>query len=359
MSARQSVRTLPRETESVRDTVRRLREWAERARLHVSDEDIKHLGPMGVWETIRGFATVKNRLEDWTVDLDARDPEFVRVVVDAVRAVGKAWFRYEVKGIDRVPPSGPALLVGNHNGGVMPSDTLLTLTALWDHFGPDRAVHLLGHDLLAFDPVGRRLSAKLGILRATPESASVALARERLVMVYPGSDLDSWRPFHHRGKVQLAGRKGFLRIALRERVPVVPVVSVGTHEQFVVITPGESIASRLRLQQRLRTRAFPIVWALPWGVTSGYVPYLPLPAQTTIAFGEPLVWPSFGPSDADRPEIVDSCYRQVQDAMQTMLTDLERGRVPWIGDPRKVLPHRLARLVRRVNGNVPGRSSGA
>ena len=357
MIRREMVRTLPGESESLGATVRRLREWTQRAREHVSEEDLKHLGPMGVWETIRGFATVQNRLEDWTVDLDARDPDFVRVVVDAVRAVGKAWFRYEVEGIDRLPSSGPALLVGNHNGGVMPSDTLLTLTALWDHFGPDRAVHLLGHDLLAFDPVGRRLCAKLGILRATPESARAALARRRLVMVYPGSDLDSWRPFLHRGKVQLAGRKGFVRIALREKVPLVPVVSVGTHEQFVVITPGESIANRFRLQERLRTRAFPIVWALPWGLTSGYVPYLPLPAQTTISFGEPLQWPSLDPSDADRPEVVDACYRQVEDAMQAMLTDLEKGRVPWIGDPRKVLPDRLARLLKRGNGTA--RSKGA
>ncbi len=352
------VRPLPNESESLRDAIRNLRDWTQRARLHVSEEDIKHLGPMGVWETIRGFATQQNRLEDWTVDLDARDPEFVRVVVDAVRAVGRAWFRYEVKGVDRVPLSGPALLVGNHNGGVMPSDTLLTLTALWDRFGPGRAVHLLGHDLLAYDPVGRRLSAKLGILRATPASASAALARGHLVMVYPGSDLDSWRPFRQRGKVQLAGRKGFLRIALRERVPLVPVVSVGTHEQFVVLTPGESIASRLRLQKRLRTRAFPIVWALPWGLTSGYFPYLPLPAQTTIAFGEPLQWPSLDPSDADRPEVVDACYRQVEDAMQSMLTDLERSRLPWIGDPRRVLPDQLTKILGKMNGKLSRRSKG-
>lgn len=330
----------PRENgaESIVDAVRSFREWADRAGRYVSREDFEHLGPMGVWRTIQGFATTDQRLNDWSVDLDARDPEFVRVVVDAARAVGRAWFRYEVRNVNLVPASGPVLMVGNHNGGVMPFDTLLTLTALWDAFGPERAVNLLGHDLLAFDPVGRKLTAKLGILRATPDSATAALRAQRLVIVYPGSDLDSWRPFWHRARIQLAERKGFIRVALREGVPIVPVVSVGTHEQFVVLTSGARIARGLRLNKRLRTRAFPIVWALPWGVTSGYVPYVPIPAQTTIAFGEPIEWPSLTSADADRDDVVEACYREVVAQMQKLLSSANRGRVPWIGNVRNLLP---------------------
>jgi 1-acyl-sn-glycerol-3-phosphate acyltransferase len=323
-----------------------LRGWLRRAGKHISVEDLQHVGPLGVWNIIAGFSKAPDRLNDWTFDLDARDTDFVELVTDAARAIGKTWFRYSVRGIEHVPSEGPVLLVGNHNGGIMPIDTFLTLTALWDRFGPGRAVNPLGHDLLAFDPVGRRLSAKLGILRASEAAASAALRDGRIVLVYPGSDMDSWRPWWHRDKVHFAERKGFVRLALREDVPIVPVVSVGTHEQLIVLSRGRFIARRLGLQKRLRTTAFPIVWALPWGLTSGYLPYLPLPAQTTLAFGSPLRWRDRTSSDADRPAVVDACYDEVVASMQALLTLLVRRRVPWLGDPARLVPRVLRDWVR-------------
>jgi hypothetical protein len=108
------------------------------------------------------------------------------------------------------------------------------------------------------------------------------------MLVYPGSDWDASRSFAERGRIELAGRKGFVRAALGQRVPIVPVVSVGTHEQLIILSRGEGIARALHMPQLMRTKTFPIALALPWGLTSGLVPYLPLPAQTTVAFGPPL-----------------------------------------------------------------------
>ena len=72
------------------------------------------------------------------------------------------------------------------------------------------------------------------------------------MLVYPGSDLDTFRPFRDRDKIVLGGRKGFLELALRERVPIVPVVTAGTHEQIIVLTRGDRLA---RLFTRTRGRA--------------------------------------------------------------------------------------------------------
>jgi hypothetical protein len=112
---------------------------------------------------------------------------------------------------------------------------------------------------------------------------------------------------------------------------VIPVVSVGTHEQFVVLATGRRIARRFRLKRLIRSEAFPVTLALPWGLTSGFFPYLPLPAQTSIQFGEPLRWPELDASAADDPEIVERCFRQVEGRMQTMLDELNDGRVPVVG----------------------------
>jgi 1-acyl-sn-glycerol-3-phosphate acyltransferase len=141
------------------------------------------------------------------------------------------------------------------------------------------------------------------------------------LLVYPGSDYETFRSFGDRKKVILAGRTGFLRLALRERVPIVPVVSAGANEQMIVLTRGDRLARLFHAHAWARTDVFPIVLALPWGVTSGFVPYLPLPAQTTVSFGAPISWPALGPEEAERPDVVAACYRQVEGAMQS---DLDR-----------------------------------
>jgi 1-acyl-sn-glycerol-3-phosphate acyltransferase len=267
--------------------------------------------------------------EAWS-GLDDRDPGFVEDFLAWVRWVGERWFRYEVEGVQNVPATGPALLVGNHNGGVMVWDSALTFAAILDHHGPGRAVYGLGHDGFGWSEKLGRYAARFGALRASHEAAEAAFDRGHLVVVYPGSELDSCRPYRERARIVLGGRKGFVRLALRSGVPVIPVVSAGAQEQFVVLTRGEGIARRLRLDRRIRSNVFPICWSLPWGITSAYLPFIPLPAQISISFLRPLVWDG-GPGAADDARIVDRCYREVESVMQEELDRMYRGRLPLIG----------------------------
>ena len=140
----------------------------------------------------------------------------------------------------------------------------------------------------------------------------------------------------------LGGRKGFLRLALATGVPIVPVVSAGTHEQLIVLTRGDRLAKLLGMHRWARAFVCPIVFALPWGVTSGFVPYLPLPAQTTLAFGHPIAWPELSPGDADDPAVLDRCYAEVEAKMQSLLDELTERRVPFLGAPRSAAAARSA-----------------
>ncbi len=259
-------------------------------------------------------------------DVRARDPELIAVLMDFLRAVGGVWFRPDIAGIENVPAEGPVLLVGNHNGGLEPIDSLFTGLAIWDHFRHQRSMYSLVHDFVFEDPLLRRYALKLGMLRANGESARHVFEQGHALLVYPGSDYDTFRPFSQRGKVVLGGRTGFLSLALRERVPIVPVVSAGTHEQLVVLTRGDRLARFLRMHARARTEVFPLILALPWGVTTGFVPYLPLPAQTSIRFGEPLRWPELTPENATEKQVLGRCYREIESRMQGMLDELSAGR---------------------------------
>lgn len=316
----------------LRSRARRAEAWSQRAGRFVQPTDLLHAEPFHVLLTMLRFVNPEWRITDWSEDLDQRDPEFVDVVADAVRELAHKVFALEVQGLEHLPTEGPALIVANHNGGILPLDGLFTGLAIRDHLGPQRELNFLGHDLLGSDEMGRRLFTKLGVIRADPDCAAAALRRGRLVLVYPSSELESWRPWSQKDRIVLEGRTGFIRLALKEGVPIVPLVSVGTHEQLVVLARGRRIAKALGLKRILRAEAVPIVFALPWGVTLGYVPYLPLPAQTTLRFGPPISWPELAPEQAEDPMVRRRCQEEVRVAMQQMLDELYEGRVPILGE---------------------------
>lgn len=297
--------------------------WLTRARELVPPEDRKVLlSPLALGLAFSKYALFHRGDRVDATDVHARDPELCCLLLDLFRALGSVYFRAHILGVENVPAAGPVLLAGNHNGGLVSVDSFLAAGAIMDAHGPARTPFALGHDFLFDNPVTRRYAGRLGILRAGHESARHALREGCSVLVYPGSDWDAFRPYTDRNKVVLAGRKGFIKLALREQVPIVPVVSAGSHEQFIVLTRGERLARLFGVHRFARTDVLPIVFALPWGITSGFLPYIPLPAQITIGFGEPIRWPDLGPSAADDPEIVARCFTEVEARMQSLLDRL-------------------------------------
>lgn len=311
------------------------RAWYERARHKIDLRELLWLLPPGIAAIVGMHVAQKLAAPPGGPppydDIRARDPELYELVMELIRLLGRDYFRLEVRGVESVPAAGPVMLVGNHNGGSMPIDTLFTLLAVHDRFGDRRIVHPLAHETVFTHKVVRRYALGMGILKAGHGASEKIVEAGRLLLVYPGSDWDSCRSFADRARVDLHGRTGFLRFALRHRVPIAPVVSTGTHEQLVILSRGEGLARRLRLHKLLRTDVFPIVLALPWGLTSGFLPYLPLPAQTTISFGPPLTFPEVEPAQAEDPEVLARCYGVVQARMQAMLDELSAGRVPVVG----------------------------
>ncbi len=316
-----------------------LAEWYRRAAALIPLSDrVTLLSPPILAAKFARYALSSHKREALADDPDARNPELVDLVLDLFRVLGRYYFRLEVRGVDQVPATGPALLVGNHNGAFLPADGFFAALAIRDRFGPERAMYALAHDVVFFDPMLRRFALQLGMLRAGHDGAQRVFARGGLVLVYPGSDIETFRPWSERGKIFLGGRKGFLRLAIGAGVPIVPVVSVGTHEQLIVLSRGERLARALHMRHWARTDFCPIVLSAPWGLTSGFLPYLPLPAQTTLSFGAPIAWPSLTPKDADDPVVLDRAYARVEATTQSMLDELMKGRRPLLGSRHRSVP---------------------
>jgi 1-acyl-sn-glycerol-3-phosphate acyltransferase len=174
---------------------------------------------------VRGLAgQVQRRIP--RADLDERDPDYIREQLPWMWMLASLWFRGEVRGLGNIPDEGPVLLVGNHSGGNLTPDTGIFTLAFSTFFGVERPFYQLAHNLVLAMPALGWLR-KFGTVAASSENARKALDSGAALLVYPGGDYEVHRPTWERNKVDFAGRKGFIELALDRDVPIVPVVSIG------------------------------------------------------------------------------------------------------------------------------------
>lgn len=258
-------------------------------------------------------------------DLDAWDPEHIRRTLPLLSATFGNYFRGEVHGLDNIPSDQPALFVGNHSGGLMIADTFIFALRFYEHFGPERRFHQLAHNLAARNP-GLGLIRRYGVVVASHENARKAFSLGAPVLVYPGGDYETFRPSSHSDQIEFGGRKGFIRLALEEGVPIVPVVSIGGQETALFVTRGERAAKLLGLNHLARVKVLPVSIGPPFGINILDLPgRVPLPSQITIQVLPPVKLDKrFGP---------DRMYEQVTGQMQDSLTELseQRSAIPLVG----------------------------
>ncbi len=174
-------------------------------------------------------------------DLEKWDPEFTEMACKLFGPVGKFWFRAEVRGLDRLPPTGGALLVSNHSGGAMTPDVMVLAPAFYEALGYDRPLYTLAHYGLFKTPLAGTLR-KIGVINASPDNAAKALRSGGVVLVFPGGDHDAYRSTFAQNKIDFNGRKGYVRTAIEADVPIVPSVSIGGQETQLFFGRGTWIA---------------------------------------------------------------------------------------------------------------------
>jgi 1-acyl-sn-glycerol-3-phosphate acyltransferase len=254
-------------------------------------------------------------------DLDERDPDYIRESLPRLWLAASLYFRGEVRGLGNIPEEGPVLLVGNHSGGNLTPDTHVFTLAFSAYFGVERRFHQLAHNLVLSMP-GLSFLRKYGTVAASHDNARKALEAGAAVLVYPGGDYEVHRPIWESGRVDFGGRKGFLRLALDEGVPIVPVVSIGGQETALFLSRGERLAKGLRLDKLFRLKVLPISLAPPWGINVGdMLGHLPLPAKITVEALPPIdLRREFG-ADPDLDEVYDHLVRQMQETLDALAAE--------------------------------------
>nr|WP_239579262.1 1-acyl-sn-glycerol-3-phosphate acyltransferase [Microlunatus panaciterrae] len=245
---------------------------------------------------------------DYAVDEFGFDPEFTeKIFLPMLRPLVQHWFRVEVRGMENVPTSGPALLVSNH-AGTLPLDGMVLHTVIYDEIA--RHVRMLGADLIFKTPFSHDLARRTGTTLACQEDAERLLDAGQLVAVFPEGFKGLGKPYADRYKLQRFGRGGFVSAAVRAQVPIIPVSIVGSEEIFPLISGLPGLARALGLPY------FPVTPLFPW---LGVLGMIPLPSKWVIQFGDAIATDELPPGAAEDPMIVFNVTDQVRETIQHTL----------------------------------------
>jgi len=234
------------------------------------------------------------------------------------------WFRVQTEGIEHVPAAGGALIVSNHSGALPPDGPMIMQAIRHEHPSP-RPLHMLAEHWFKGYPGVSMLTNKLGLVPAHPANAQRLLHDEgRLVLVFPEGQKGSRKLYWQRYRLRRFGRGGFVRTAMRARVPIVPVAVLGAEEAMPIF-------AHIRALQRLTGLIyFPINHAFPQFGLAAALMYLP--AKFKIRFLEPMDLSAYSADDAEDVALVQEIGEQVRGQIQAELDAMRSSRRSvWFG----------------------------
>ena len=256
-------------------------------------------------------------------DIVKWDPELTRRLMSIMRPLAKRWHRSEVRGLELMPAGG-SLVVSNHSGGVIAMDVPVFAIDFYDHFGYDRPVYTLSHDILFRTPAAD-LVRRVGFIPASRDNAATALREGAVVIVFPGGADDAYRTTAEANTIDFRGRTGYVKTALAAGVPIVPMVSIGGQQNQLYLSRGTWLAHLLRLDKLARINILPLAVGVPFGLSPVN---LPMPTKIVTQVLEPVdIVAQFGKDP--NPAVVDEHVRTV---MQQALDELAATRrFPIVG----------------------------
>jgi 1-acyl-sn-glycerol-3-phosphate acyltransferase len=231
------------------------------------------------------------------------DPAFLDRTAPLLEFLWSRYFRVRLLGVENVPATGAAMLVGNHSGGI-PYDGALLLHGIHRDHPSHRRVRPLVANFAFRQGWMANVISRIGGVRASRETALPLLARGELLAVFPEGLRGVGKLYRERYQMARFGRGGFVRLSSEAQVPLLPVAIVGAEEIHPVIGKITSLAEPLGLPYIPITPTFP--WLGPLGL-------LPVPTKWTIQIGAPIPPPA--PGDGPGTARVAEAVRTAIDGM--------------------------------------------
>jgi 1-acyl-sn-glycerol-3-phosphate acyltransferase len=260
------------------------------------------------------------RLSD--VDEWGRSQHLRDILARLYEPLYERWFRVEWEGFDKLPRQGGALMVANHAGAI-PADAPSIMHGIERDL--QRPVYGLADDVFKRIPLVNLGWSRLGGVQAHPDNAYRLLReQQQLVMVFPEGSKGPGKHYSERYQLRRFGRGGFVQIAMRAGVPIIPLAIVGNEETMPIVAKLPTLAKVLGLPYWPITANMLVLG--PLGVL------VPFPAKMRIRVLDPvhLDVPPDQPRYS-RSRIMDTS-EDIRHAIQQELYDmLSRRRSVWTG----------------------------
>jgi 1-acyl-sn-glycerol-3-phosphate acyltransferase len=265
--------------------------------------------------TIRSaLEAVYQAIRDGAVDPDSLpdkgfEPDFLERTEPLLEFLWTKYFRVRLAGIEHVPKDGPALVVANHSGG-LPYDGAMLIHAFHRFHPQHRPLRPLVANFAFQSRWMSPVISRIGGVRASMDNALALLARGHLVGVFPEGLRGVGKLYRERYRLSHFGRGGFVRLAQRARVPIVPVAIVGAEEIHPVLGRMTRIAKPLGLPYIPITPTFPFL---------GPLGLLPVPTKWSIEIGQPIPVPVTKEVTGDTLEIAETVRRRLDQMIAGLL----------------------------------------
>ncbi len=226
-----------------------------------------------------------------------------------VRPFTRVAFRPTIRGLENLPAEGPYLLVGNHSAGIGIAEILCLASLFAERFDNDHRLAAFVHPINDKIPPLGWVQRQLGSIPSTYEAAERALADGLGILMLPGGDHETLRPFWQANRVDFGGRRGFLRIARKANVPIVPMGIRGSHWTAPMLLRSRALAWLLLVPRLVGFKrwgvsllgllgasalllvpvAWPIRMGLVWLWLVSPATFMPIiPATVRIRIGKPI-----------------------------------------------------------------------
>lgn len=219
----------------------------------------------------------------------------------------RRYHRYRVVGIEKL--DGPAKLLVAYHGRPLAYDQMMLSVSLYERYGylPHGVIHRAVSDLPPLD----WMSDGLGFVTGDGPGIEAAVARGEHIAVQPGGTREGCRSVRHRYRVRWGTRTGYLRLAHRHGLEIVPLAASGVDHTYIGLNDGYRWGKRLGAPSGLP------VW-LGIGLGGLWPVAPPLPVRITTYVGDPI---SLDGVDMTDPAAVLRVHHEVQDAVQELLNE--------------------------------------
>ncbi len=224
------------------------------------------------------------------------------------------YHRFEVQGFENLTGAGAALVVGYH-GRPIAYDLCMLSVMVHDRLG--YLPHGIFHGTFGKVPALRWFIEGLGCVFGDGEMVPEVIRRGEHIITVPGGTREAYRSCLQRYRVNWGQRTGYLRMAIKYGLPLIPTAASGVDDAYIGLNDGYRLSKRLGVPLGIP------LW-LGLGPLGPCPVSLPFPVKISQIVGEPITDTAEGKIDPGDNEALAALHAEVTAKVQGLVDRARR-----------------------------------